>query len=86
MHKLFVHGGFGHGDEAGVVFHGKGNRSLPWSDKDDDWEVGQRNLEGSGRPGESNDRQGVGSGSGEPGRIEEVGISLDEGIFLRVLF
>ena len=86
MRKRFVHKGFRHGGEAGVFVHGKGNRSLLWSDGDDDWAFGQGILEGSERPGESKDGQGVGSGSGEPGRIEEVGISLDEGIFLRVLF
>ena len=63
-----------------MVFHGKGNRSLPWSDEDDDWELGQEHLEGTGRPGESKDGQGFGVGLGEPGRIEEVGIGFDEGI------
>ena len=31
-------------------------------------------------PGESKNGQGFGSGCGEPGRIEEVGISFDNGI------
>ena len=32
MRKLLFREGFGHGGEAGVVFHGKGDMSLPWSD------------------------------------------------------
>ena len=57
------------------------DRSLPWSNEDDDWKSGQGNLDGSGRLGESKDGQGVGLGSGEPGRIEEFGIRFDEGFF-----
>ena len=52
--------------------HGKGNRSLPWSDEDD-WEFGPGGLEGMGRPGCLKDRRGL----GEPGRSEEVGISVE---------
>ena len=37
------HEDIGHGDEAGVVVHGKGNRNLPWSDEDD-WHLGREDL------------------------------------------
>ena len=78
MRKLLVHEVVRHGGEAGVVFHGKGDRSLPWSDEDD-WEFGQGILEGTGRPEGSKDGQVFGLGLREPGQIEESGISFDEG-------
>ena len=57
------------------LFHGKGNRVLPWSDEDEDSHEGQ-----AGRGSGASQEESIGQpGLGEPGH--EVGIGFDEGVF-----
>ena len=64
------------------MFHGTGNRFLPWSDEEDESQEemtgsGQPRRTGSGRPGSSGDESGhERKGKGQermPGREEQVG-------------
>ena len=84
LHELFEHKEHGHDeDSGGVIFLGKGNGSLPWSDKEE-WESGESGSGGSGRmrgPGWSEDwrRSGSGprSGSGSEMPVRKVGSGVE---------
>ena len=83
LRKLFGHEevereGEAEGVAGGVVVLGKGNRSLPRSGEDE-WKVGSRGLEETGRPWGSKGRRGWGSGSGSgmPERKEQVGNGVE---------
>ena len=84
LHKLFEHEEHGHEeDSGGMVFLGKENRSLPWSDEEE-WEFGESGSGESGKmrgPAWSEDWRisgsGSGSGSGSEMPVRKVGSGVE---------